>query len=290
MDYRNIKKEIFDFFNERLQQPTQEISKTKLAREAKAKKINKVVETVRDAARTHFFHKYNELPKSKLHMTIQYCYTVMSFEYRNIVWPYEYMAFSRRNGELWERFCKAAWDYSDKDDLHRIDAPKFEEVRSNFLTKINSYVEDLQESDKQALFKDVSDIFELVGDINMKEDEMFSLSGINHIIDFKSGFGSNEKGNTLRLLAVGKAYKHWDSDINLLFLVRQNENNNYLEIIRKSNLWEVHCGDDSYAKIDELTNAGIQEVRDQVFDFKADLSVEFWNYLEGQGIQGYLDW
>ncbi|WP_214658000.1 hypothetical protein, partial [Vibrio anguillarum] len=73
----------------------------------------------------------------------------------------------------------------------------------------------------------------------------------HHIIDFKSGFGSNEKGNTLRLIAVGRAYKHWDSNTNLLFLVRQNENNNYLETIRRSNLWDVYCGDAAYRKIDE---------------------------------------
>ena len=95
----------------------------------------------------------------------------------------------------------------------------------------------------------------------MVEDEMFSLNGRNHIIDFKSGFGSNEKGNTLRLIAVGRAYKHWDKNVNLLFLVRQNENNNYLETIRSSNLWNVYCGDGAYQKIDELTNAGICEIR-----------------------------
>jgi hypothetical protein len=212
----------------------------------------------------------------------------MSFEYRNTVWPYEYMAFSRRNGELWERFCKAAWDHSELPSLYRIDPPLFSDVRDNFKTRIMNYTNGLVTQND--ISNEINSIFDLVGEINMVEDEMFNLNNRNHIIDFKSGFGSNEKGNTLRLIAVGRAYRHWDQNVNLLFLVRQNENNNYLETIRRSNLWAVHCGDDAYRKVDELTDAGICEVRREAIDFRSDLSESFWSYLVQNDIAHYLDW
>ncbi|WP_216354012.1 hypothetical protein, partial [Klebsiella pneumoniae] len=74
--------------------------------------INQAVERVKNDLGKILIVEYSHIDRSKLFMLLQYCYSVMSFEYRNVVWPYEYMAFSRRNGELWERFCKAAWDHS----------------------------------------------------------------------------------------------------------------------------------------------------------------------------------
>lgn len=288
MNYDQLKREIFDYFHTELRDITVQIQGSNITRNKKATQINNAVENVKNRVGNLLVTKYPQLNRPKLYMLVQYCYTVMSFEYRNTVWPYEYMAFSRRNGELWERFCKAAWDHSEKDSLYRIQAPHFNEVKNNFLQRIRGYVNDPEQQNQ--LLTDTNEIFELVGEINMVEDEMFNLHNQNHIIDFKSGFGSNEKGNTLRLLAVGKAYKHWDQNVNLLFLVRQNENNNYLETIRRSNLWSVFCGDDAYNKIDELTDAGICEVRREAVDFENDLSPAFWGYLVRENIHGYLNW
>ena len=39
-------------------------------------------------------------------LMITYTNDVVMLEARNSVWEYEYMAFSRRVGELWEPFCK----------------------------------------------------------------------------------------------------------------------------------------------------------------------------------------
>ncbi|QUM79206.1 hypothetical protein HWV01_02120 [Moritella sp. 5] len=288
MNYTQLKEEIFDFFHTELRAVTFEIQNRDITRNKKATLINNAVESVKNRVGSLLVTRYPQLNRPKLYMLVQYCYTVMSFEYRNTVWPYEYMAFSRRNGELWERFCKAAWDHSEKETLYRIRAPQFDEVKNNFLHNIASYTSTLDQRNR--LLADVNEIFELVGEINMVEDEMFNLHERNHIIDFKSGFGSNEKGNTLRLLAVGKAYKHWDRNVELLFLVRQNENNNYLNTIRRSNLWSVFCGDDAYSKIDELTDAGICEVRREAIDFEHDLSPDFWAYLVRENIHGYLNW
>ncbi len=288
MNYRTLKEEIFNYFHSHLRDATLTIQNNNDARGIKSRKINQAVEHVKNQLGPVLINKYPELNKPKLYLLLQYCYTVMSFEYRNTVWPYEYMAFSRRNGELWEKFCKVAWDHSEQPHLYRIRAPLFSDVQDNFRALIMNYTNGLVTQKK--IFNEISSIFQLVGEINMAEDEMFNLNNINHIIDFKSGFGSNEKGNTLRLIAVGRAYKYWDPNVNLLFLVRQNENNSYLDKIRKSNLWAVHCGDDSYSKVDELTNAGICEVRREAINFRSDLSEKFWAYLVQNKIKHYLDW
>lgn len=288
MNYTQLKQEIFSYFHSNLTVIANNIQAQNISHGGKSTLINQAVERVRNDLANILVIQYSHLDRSKLFMLLQYCYSVMSFEYRNVVWPYEYMAFSRRNGELWERFCKAAWDNSQLANLYRIPAPSFHEVRNSFRDCIINYTQGNQY--QHHIVNDVDSVFELVGEINMIEDEMFNLNGRNHIIDFKSGFGSNEKGNTLRLIAVGRAYKHWDPNVNLLFLVRQNENNNYLETIRRSNLWEVHCGDAAYRKIDELTNAGICEIRREAIDFRNDLSPNFWNYLVNNNLSYYLDW
>lgn len=289
MNYELLKQEIFSYFHQNLRDVAQSIQDTPNPPTKKSNQMNQAVETVRAQLDPILVHNHPNLNRSKLYMLLQYCYTVISFEYRNKVWQYEYMAFSRRNGELWEKFCKAAWDHHTQGaSLYRIEAPDFADVRNSFRDRMTGYTEN--NANQDLIVNDMDSIFEMVGDINMKQDEMFNSNGINHIIDFKSGFGSNEKGNTLRVIAVGRAYKHWDSNINLLFLVRQQENNNYLEVIRRSNLWAVHCGDDAYRKIDELTNAGISEIRTQAVDFQNDLSPEFWSYLDSNNLTSYLNW
>lgn len=288
MDYASLKQEIFDYFHTNLSATTQTIQNSNLPQKTKSNQINQAVKAVKAQLIPILFNNHPELDVSKLHMLLQYCYTVMSLEYRNMVWPYEYMAFSRRNGELWELFCKAAWDNSQVPNLSRIEAPEFSEVRDSFRNRIIGYTDNNE--NQELIVNDIDSIFELVDEINMEQDEMFVSNDINHIIDFKSGFSSNEKGNTLRVLAVGRAYKHWDPNVNLLFLVRQNENNRYLDKIRRSNLWAVHCGDEAYRKIDELTNAGISEIRREAIDFQNDLSAGFWNYLDANNLTNYLDW
>ncbi len=288
MNYASFKQDIFGLFNQQLSTTSSQIINSNQSIKNKASAMNIAVENAKAFVESSFIPSIELGHRPKAYMLIQYCFTVISLEYRNKVWPYEYMSFSRRNGELWERFCKAAWDHSAKQSLYRIDAPSFSEVRNSFYNRLQSY--HLTQEQMSHLTSDLDSIFQLVGEINMIEDEMFSLNGSNHIIDFKSGFGSNEKGNTLRLLAVGKAYKYWDENVNLLFLVRQNENNNYLETIRQSNIWNVFCGDDAYRKIDELTDAGIYEIRENAIDFQSDISNEFLEHLVSNDLTRYLNW
>lgn len=223
-------------------------------------------------------------------LLIQYCTTVVGLEYRHSVWPYEYMAFSRRIGELWEAFCRTAWTYPLNPAVKGLKAPAFSDVRSSLLNRVTT---NIGAHDKgEEIMVDVSTLFEIVGDVNMKEDEVFTVNNVPHVIDFKSGFGSNEKGNMLRLLTVGRAYKIWDSRTELMLLVRQEANNNYLQVLRRSGLWSVYTGDGTYNKIHELTGADIKAVRDEAVDWRADLTPRFYAYLKSQptDLTTYLAW
>lgn len=59
----------------------------------------------------------NELTQSELLdeiLIITYASYIVMLDARNSVWPYEYMAFARRIGELWEPFCKLPFEYPIK--------------------------------------------------------------------------------------------------------------------------------------------------------------------------------
>ena len=50
--------------------------------------------------------KWSNQEKLESILMITYTNYIVMLESRNDVWPYEYMTFSRRIGELWEPFCK----------------------------------------------------------------------------------------------------------------------------------------------------------------------------------------
>lgn len=260
-----------------------------LTHQQKAQQVNALVSDQRN----RLLASLTQLPENQrgtAALIVQYCCTVASLEYRHRVWPYEYMAFSRRIGELWEAFCSTAWTYPADKTVARIEAPAFSDVKQELLDRITG---NLGIHHKGAeVMADVSTLFDIAGNINMREDEVFEKGGIPYVIDFKSGFGSNEKGNMLRLVTVGQAYKIWNHRTVLMLLVRQDENNNYLNVLRRSGLWEVHTGREAYRKIEEITGADIQSVRDQVIDWPADLSPNFYHYLQNQptNLTSYLNW
>ncbi len=261
------------------------------AHQAKAKEVNALVNQIHDELKAGITTSKSPTQDTQQQLLVlQYCTSVASLEYRHQVWAYEYMALSRRVGELWERFCSAAWDCPSKPVVQRMEPPKFAEVEKSIRNRLaNRKVDHEARKDIDAAF-DV--LFELVGEISMKEDEVFTVAGVPHVIDFKSGFGSNEKGNTLRLLTVGRTYKLWDPSTKLFFLVRQEVNNNYLNVIRRSGLWDVRCGSAAYQTIDDLTGANITSIRNNIVNFERDLSPEFWHYLSTHlsDLRIYLQW
>ncbi len=200
------------------------------------------------------------------------------------------MAFSRRVGELWEAFCRAAWDYPSKPSVARIPAPDFGSVREALFGRIEANIG--AHGKRGEIIEDVKTLFEIIGDINMREDEVFTVDKTPHVIDFKSGFGSNEKGNMLRLQTVGKAYRVWNHETRLLLLVRQEENNNYLRVLRRLGLWEVHTGAEAYQVISQLTGADMQRIRNTIIEWDSDLSSSLYKYLKNQptDLTTYLSW
>lgn len=283
----DIRSNLLDSFHTKLREPVHEISTSELTREKKAQAVNALAGIIRN----HLAEAVLGLPKEErpnYSLLLQYCFSVASLEYRNKVWPYEYMAFSRRVGELWEGFCSAAWDCPARPEVKRIQAPDFCAVRDSLSERIRLNIG--THAKREELISDIDTLFDIIGDINMKEDEVFSVDNTPHVIDFKSGFGSNEKGNMLRLQTVGRAYRIWNHQTRLMLLVRQEVNNNYLRVLRRSGLWEVHTGDLAYDQIAELTGADIQEVRRLVIDWPNDLSEVFYEHIKHAGLTGYLSW
>jgi|SRR6266571_6547213 len=50
-------------------------------------------------------------------LLVSHCTNVVMLECRNSVWPYDYMAFSRRIGELWEPFCNDCFEFPLRKDV-----------------------------------------------------------------------------------------------------------------------------------------------------------------------------
>ena len=224
---KEIKRYYLSILKSYLEPRLEDINSSKLSFKKKAQNVNSEISIIRTKLRKDI-EKFPLHEKQKRLIILQYAISVSSLEYRHAVWPYEYMALSRRVGELWERFCSAAWDSPSNLKLKRINAPSFEDVFKNIETNLLNLIKPNEVNKANEI---INYIYDLVGEINMKEDEMFCIKNEPYIIDFKSGFGSNEKGNMLRLRTIGKAYKLWNPNTKLLFLVRQEENNNYLDVI-----------------------------------------------------------
>jgi len=286
---QELKRDILDVYAAHLDASAKTVAAQKASHQEKAKRINALIAEKQQYLIEKFARGETTKERQQTLLVIQYCTSVVSLEYRHMVWPYEYMALSRRVGELWERFCCAAWDQPSRVGVKRIAAPSFADVAIKLRYRLH---EALADNTCKNAIADIEILFELVGEINMKEDEMFLVDGIPYIIDFKSGFGSNEKGNTLRLQTVGRAYKLWNPNTQLLLLVRQEQNNNYLNVIKRSGLWDVRCGEKAYATIDELTGSNIIVLRKEAINFESDLSKTFWSDLSSHlsDLTSYLQW
>lgn len=224
-------------------------------------------------------------------LMLNYTYYVVMLEARNSVWPYDNMSFSRRIGEIWEPFCKIPFSFNSYTKFYN--PPTFEEFKTKFdksvvdkfIEEFNLTIEGINEL-KNVVNKVWS--FSESGAINLKEDLHFEHGGTKYVVDFKSGFGSNEKGNVNRLLLVAKIYS--ELKYPCLLFVRQKENNSYLNVIENSRLWEVYRSDEVYEKIFKLTSINLKEWMDINIDWKNDISVEFKNYLETNRLIQYLTW
>ncbi len=221
-----------------------------------------------------------------------YCALVVNLESRNRVVPYDYMDFARRIGELWEDFCKVCWDFPVNADLKRLPPHAFHTVRRGLLDRFSALVEASGAKNQDALIREFQRVIDLLGNINLTEDEYCAVADKRFVIDFKSGFGSNEKGNTERLLTVAKIYRLLPDNHECALVVRaaEGEGNNYLQVLKSSGLWNVFCGSDAYAFIQSLTRFDLAHWIRRNAAFRADMQREAYQHLERQNLTKYLVW
>lgn len=227
-------------------------------------------------------------------MTTYTNYLIM-LDFRNTIWPYEYMSFSRRIGEIWEPFCKLCFEYPVA-DINLFVPPLFSDVRKSMVAEIEDYIDSLTitQEQKNELKKYYNKVWMLVtsGEIKLELDCHFNNAENRYNIDFKSGFGSNEKGNTNRLLLVATIYKNLEQNYKCILLVRSEEdlNNHYFQTLKNSGIWEAYCGIDTYRKINEFTGYDLGGWIAKNIAWKEDLSDDFFAHLEKNNLTQYLAW
>jgi hypothetical protein len=218
-------------------------------------------------------------------------------EYRHRIWPYEYMSFSRRVGELWESFLSICFDYPIAEDIFLEIPPVFAEIREKLKAEIATYISTLNISklQKNNLLDYYKKVWLLVdsGEIKLELDMHVKKNNKHYNIDFKSGFGSNEKGNTNRLLVVGSIYKNIiETNYENYIIVRtpENDNNHYLQTLKRSDVWEVFCSDEAYSVIGGLVGFDLKKWIEKNIEWNRDISKDVYDELESSDLTKYLLW
>ncbi len=206
------------------------------------------------------------------------------------------MAFTRRIGELWEPFCLLCWQYAIDETLNYFAPPLFSEVKQKLTQEIQELINSLEIDKKQqiALMNSYDKVWQLVTarEIKLELDLHFQKDASKFVVDFKSGFGSNEKGNTNRLLLVASAYKILAEGHQCIIFVRspEAENNYYLQILKKSGLWSVYCGAETYGKIEEYTGFNLARWQQENLNWEQDFEPGMYNHLQSNQLVEYLQW
>ena len=254
--------------------------------------IRQVAESISRAASSGHWN-----PEQKLSGLLAATYSgqVAMLELRNEIRPYEYMDFSRRVGELWEDFIRLVFDHAPS-KLGYFVPPLFSGVRTRLRQEINDHINalTLSAAEKAELLAYYDKVWVMVdaGEINLELDLHCVANGERINIDLKSGFGSNEKGNTNRLLMVATIYKNLPEPYRNFLLVRtpDDANNNYFRILKSSGVWEAFCGSDAYAQVRSLTGFDIAAWIAQNISWKMDLSTSCLEHLQRSRLDVYLIW
>jgi hypothetical protein len=297
---RNNKAEVIRYFRSRASEILSEIrlehgnAQYKLQASAVNKKLAQV-RTNLISTLLQIAERENWSAKERLEsiLTINYCNYVVMLESRNEVWQYDYMAFSRRIGELWEPFCKLCFEYPIK-DVQFFVPPLFAEVKAKLTDEIEEYIAALQIplTQKVELNKYYQKIWSLVvsGEIQLELDLHFIQNGKKYVVDFKSGFGSNEKGNTNRLLLVATIYRNLEEGYNCLIFVRSDDNNHYYQTLKNSGIWSAFNGNNTYQKIAEFTGFDLRNWIDKNVDWLHDLNQQTVSDFNKNNLTQYLSW
>lgn len=297
---KDNKTELLAYFRDRASEFLTEI-KQKFAEtqsDKRARAINECLNETKSKLITTILQqaeKENWTHQEKLEclLMITYCNIVVMIESRNSVRLYEYMDFSRRVGELWDPFCKLCFYYPVNDVLLFI-PPLFSEVKKKLTDEIVDYINNLNISpeEKEELKKYYEKVWSLVtsGEIQLELDLHFVSQGQKYVVDFKSGFGSNEKGNTNRLLLVASIYKNLSESYKCLLFVRAEENNSYFNTLKNSGIWEAYCGSEAYVKIKEYSGYDLKSWIDTNMDWANDFKPETITHFQEQNLLQYLLW
>lgn len=294
---RTSKRGLIAFFREKSEAYKQELN-AGINHKEKAKALNsklvlckdELIQQVKDKAEAEQWSKVELL---ECILMITYCNYVVMLETRNSVWSYEYMTFSRRIGELWEPFCKLPFEFPIN-ELELFTPPLFADIRQRaireYTDKINEL--DISEEQKRDLINSYLSVWDKVtcGEIQMNLDLHFKIGDMKYVVDFKSGFGSNEKGNTNRLLLVAQIYHDLNDNYKPLIFVRSTDNNNYFTTLRNSGIWQAYSGNATYAEINRYSGYNIKSWIDSNIDWENDLSQEFVAHLRVNDLLQYLTW
>lgn len=227
-------------------------------------------------------------------LMITYTNDVVMLETRNMVWEYDYMSFSRRIGELWEPFCKLCFLYPIN-SINLFIPPLFSDVKRDLTNEIKQYIGTLSisEYEKSQLKRYYDKVWTLVtsGEIKLECDLHFTDGTKKYVVDFKSGFGSNEKGNTNRLLLVGSIYQNIENEnYKCLIFVRSTDNNHYLSTLQNSGIWSTFCGNDTYNQIMNFSGFDIHRWIEQNINWIEDFSTSMRSTINLQNLDNYLIW
>jgi hypothetical protein len=291
------KQELLSAFRNTAWDYYEDVEGQSLTYKEKAAQLNrKIVQLREDYIQNILDDSQSEERRLERILLVTYVSYIVMLEFRNKVWNYEYMAFSRRVGELWEPLCKLPFEYPIN-ELTIYTPPDIEDVKRTLKNEINELVDNLTiaQSDKDKLLQYYQAIWALIdnsGNISLRLDLHFEQYAEFYDVDYKSGFSSNEKGNTNRLLLVASIYKSLPDTHNNLIFVRQRkeENNHYLQTLKNSGMWDVYCADEAYRKIAEFTGFDIRAWMTENMDWRNDISPELRAYLEANDLLKYLTW
>lgn len=298
----NNKSQLLQYFKNRGEESLEEIARNLASNEfkEKASDINKAIIETKDKLISVIIQKAldqkwenKDLLQSILLVTYS-CYVSM-IDLRNSVWEYDYMTFSRRIGELWEPFCKKCFEYPIK-KLELFMPPLFSDVKKVMTDEIENYIDNLNITNEQKveLKKYYEKVWKMVtsGEIKLELDLHFIQNKKYYNVDFKSGFGSNEKGNTNRLLLVATIYKNLEKNYNCYLFVRseEEENNQYFRQLRDSGIWTAFCGEKTYDAICEFTGFDLKKWIIENIDWHKDLNKLTIDQFEKNGLLKYLAW
>lgn len=297
---KNKKTELLHYYRSRAEEFLSEIKLTfgNTQYKEQASAINKSLIETKDILlatllQTAENEKWSNQEKLESILMITYTNYIVMLESRNDVWPYEYMTFSRRIGELWEPFCKLCFAYP----INKVTLfipPLFSEVKKKLSDEIEVYIDKLKISkeEKEQLKKYYYKVWGLVtsGEIKLELDLHFIYNNQKFVVDFKSGFGSNEKGNTNRLLLVASIYQNLEENYKCMIFVRADENNHYFQTLKNSGIWDAFSGADAYNQMNLFSGFDIKSWIELNVNWEKDFKKETMQFFKQNNLDQYLIW